>query len=156
MTCCVGANTFLAQGKQGREDPVAFVHWTVLLIKSVFLRHLNDKGSLVCAPPGGQKSSIAFKHLRGQPILLVRDKYTTGPSLSALMKSTILRADGQSRKKREQEEETKSISSEDSMWVTGRDGNFWHPTLYPEELVQVVVPKWVLRVFVCPRRHVKH
>lgn len=45
-------------------------------------------------PPGGQKATIAFKNLWGQPILHVRDEYTTGPSRSALMKSTILRADG--------------------------------------------------------------
>lgn len=166
MTCCVGANTFLAQGKHGREDPVAFVCWTVLLISSKhrFLRHLNDKVSLVWAPPGGQKSSIAFKFHWGQN----KDKHTTGPSLSALMKSTILRmvcvCNSKARvclslvlmdraEKRDQEGEIEQTRfqrlNDDSSWVTARDWSFWNPTLHPEELVQVVDPQCFLGVAVC-------
>lgn len=40
--------------------------------------------------PWWSEISLVFKYLWGHPIVLIRDNYTTGPSLSALMKSTIL------------------------------------------------------------------
>lgn len=77
-------------------------------------------------PLVAKKSSIAFTHLQRQPIPFVRDKIATGSLLSALMKSTILRADGQSRGKRARGgERAFQRLSTDSMWVSVRDQSFF-------------------------------
>lgn len=131
MTCCVGASTFLAQGQHDREDPVAFVRLTVLLISRSFC--FSDTWVIKA---GWYKCPLVVKTIFNCIQIAIRDKYTTGPSLSALMKSTILHADGQSRQKESKRNRERAFQrlSEDSMCVTGREWSFWKL-----ELVQVVV-----------------